>query len=334
MTIAETVIDYADKLRAALIAHDTAAERRLVSAYRGIYDTIVSRIDNIVLKIKDGGELSVGQVRKLKEYERLLSEVEQQLTGYGAFARSEISEAAKIALQMGEEDGRQLIATALGDITFVPRLHSLHSDAIESLLGFLDPSGPLYERLNALPGYTAEQIAQAILNGVGLGQNPQVIARAITNAFGMALTDSMRMMRTAQLYAYREANRASYLANSDVVKGWQWYAHIPGACMSCVAMHGSIHSLDERLNDHYNGKCISLPVTILYPDGHIQEGAGKQWFDGLTEAEQRKLMGNGKFEAWKNGKFNFEQLSTMRPDAVYGDMRIETGLLELLGLRQ
>jgi hypothetical protein len=42
-------------------------------------------------------------------------------------------------------------------------------------------------------------------------------------------------------------------------------------------------------------------------------------------------MGATKFEAWKEGKFEFGNLSSTHTDDVYGEMRGETPLKDLIG---
>lgn len=323
------VIEYAEKFKAALIAKDLQSERRLIQAYRGIYATIRAEVDALVLAIAQTDEMTPGQVARMRRYGQLLADVEQQLTGYSAFTRNEMGEAAKIAVRMGADDARVLAAVSLGDAQFAAQLRGLAPEAIEQLLGFLDPAGPLYQRLGNLPKYTAEQVSRAILDGVGLGRNPRAIAREITRSLGMGLTESLRMTRTVQIYAYREAIRANYLANSDVVIGWIWYADLGGACPACVAMHGTQHALNERLNDHHNGRCTMLPLTI--GSTNPLEGAGEQYFKGLPEAQQKALLGPGKYDAYKAGKFSFSQLATTHTDEVYGEMRSVASLSSLLG---
>jgi SPP1 gp7 family putative phage head morphogenesis protein len=169
-----------------------------------------------------------------------------------------------------------------------------------------------------------------MLEGITLGYNPKKIARAFQESYGRGLTDALRMVRTAQLYSYREASRASYTANSDVVEGWIWSATLDGlTCMSCVAQHGTVHSMDERLNGHHNCRCAMVPKVILFPSAISEVGEG--WFAKQPEAVQRKMMGPGKYEAWKAGKFDLSQLSIEREDKVYGAMRGEAALKDLLG---
>jgi hypothetical protein len=184
-------------------------------------------------------------------------------------------------------------------------------------------------------------VAAKIIEGVGLGLNPKTTAQMLTkrltdettNAVGMALTDSLRMMRTAQLWSYREANRASYVANSvengGVVQAWIWYAELAGACPSCVRMHGTVHSLNEILDDHHNGKC-SMVAQVIGASNPVKQ-SGIEWFENLNEEQQKDLLGASKWSAWREGRFQFADISGVSKDPVYGDMKVERSLKDLLG---
>jgi hypothetical protein len=118
--------------------------------------------------------------------------------------------------------------------------------------------------------------------------------------------------------------------NSDVVDGWIWTAKLDGAtCMSCVAQHGSFHPVNERLNDHHNGRCVAIPVTKLSKP-FIEEGAGKSWFDVQPEAVQKQMMGTAKWDAYKANKFDFNKLSLDKHNDVFGDMKTEASLKDLI----
>lgn len=324
----DDVLALAEQFRRALVANDVAAEKRLIAAYQGLYARVRDLADALVLEIAKDETLTPAQVRRLERYGRLLKTVEGELTDYQAFAKTEMSIAAREAIRMGEANARALVAIAFGDKQLAARFNVLNTAVIEQLLGFLSPEGELYKRLALLPKFTADQVANAILEGVGLGKNPKTIARGLTDAFGMGLTDSMRMMRTVQIYSYREANLASYRANSDVVSKWIWYANLATACPSCIAMHGTVHDLSERLNDHHNGHCAPLPLVIGAKNDIT---AGADWFAQQPEAYQRQTLGKSKFEAWKGGAFQFGDLVTTHNDAVYGEMRTTAPLWQLLG---
>jgi len=324
----DTVIELAEQFKRALIAKDLQAERRLITAYQGLFARVRDLADALVLEIAASEEMTPAQVQRMRRYGELMKRIDGELSDYSAYSKVEMSTAAREAIRMGEANARALVAIALGDSQLAARFNVLNTGAIEQLLGFLSPDGELYKRLGGLPGYTADQVAQAIIEGVGLGKNPKVIGRALTDAFGMGLTDSLRMMRTVQIYAYREANRASYIANDDVVESWIWYADLRQACPACVAMHGTVHPLSEKLNDHHCGHCAMLPL-VIGAKNDIESGV--LWFEKQPEAYQQQALGKTKFEAWKGGEFQFGEIVTEHNDAVYGNMKATAPLWQLLG---
>ena len=262
-----------------------------------------------------------------------MAQTGQELQGFQSLTRVEMEQAARLGVQLGEQNARMFLAAALSgnpDARIAAVFHKLPTEAITQLLGFLDQGGPLVARINELAPYTTKLVSDKLVEAVARGYNPRKTAAIIQNAYGNGLTDALRMTRTVQLYSYRESSRASYAANGDVLSGWQWYAQLDGlTCMSCVANHGKIFPMSEPLNDHYNGRCAMLPVTNQF-GAYVPENAGEEWFNGLSEAEQRNQMGKGKHEAWKDGKFGFEQLVSERDDAVYGPMKTAATLKEVV----
>jgi len=321
--VPDNIIDLAQRFRDALLKQDAESMGRLVSAYQQLYGRLTSKIEALVTKLETQPEWTRAQVTRLAQYGELVKEIERELRGYQEYARVEISTGARKAIDFAIADtSRFMRAAGYAKPAMLP------TAAIETMLGFLQPDGPLFKRLSELAGSNALNVANKILEGIGLGYNPRKVAGLITNDLGRGLTEALRMARTSQLYAYREATRANYIANDDVVKGWIWWAELDGeTCMSCVAMHGTIHGLDETLDDHHNGRCAMLP----YLGDNAPSATGKDWFERQDEATQKAMMGTTKYEAWKEGKFEFGQLSGTHTDDVYGEMRGETPLKELLG---
>jgi hypothetical protein len=139
------------------------------------------------------------------------------------------------------------------------------------------------------------------------------------------------MTRTAQLYSYRQSANAIQVANADLLEGVVWCADLlyGRACMSCIAQHGTVYPVGTVCNDHHNGACDMLPI-VKGGENPITQ-TGEQWFMEQPEASQREMMGPGKYEAWSEGKFTFDQLSTTHEDDVFGQMRGEASLKSLLG---
>lgn len=324
------VVDAAARAKAALAAKDAQAMGRLVANYRRSYNRLETLLRALIAEIGDEPPTR-GQLARMERYRALMTQTLEEMTALQGLTRNEIEAAARLGIALGQNDAATLMSTAAtGNASIAAGFNRLPRGAIEQMLAFLDPAGPLYARLSLMAPTVTDAVSEAILQGITLGYNPRKIAAEVTKQFGVALTDSMRFVRTSQLWAYRESNRATFLANSDVVTGWVWSAELDDTtCASCWAMHGTIHSLDEPLNDHHNGRCAPIPLVRGF-DNPITE-SGKNAFDKLSEAEQRKILGGGRYDAWKGGAFEFSDLTTTRQDDVYGAMRTTAPLYELLG---
>ena len=207
------VFQTAVQLRKAIQTQDAAALRRITEAYRSIYARLAPEIELLAEALK-AGTLTEGQLFRLDRYKRLIEATEREMARYADYLEVELSGAARAALTLGEQHARELIqASGLVRMQF----NALNAAAIEQLIGFLQPESELYKRLHTIGAYTKDNVKDAIIQFVGLGKSPTALARELRRVYGYSLTSALTTARTVQLYAYREANRASYLANSDVV---------------------------------------------------------------------------------------------------------------------
>ncbi len=313
------------RFREALVRHDRQALNRLMRAYENVYARLKDKIDLLIDAI-EMEEPTAGQLVRMARYQALIRQIEAELTGYQAILRNEITNQSYDAIGFAGRDARRIL-NAYG---VTAGFNRLPAETIKTLLGFLSEDSPLWKRIGELAGANAKYVADKIIEGVSLGYNPRKIANIIRDALGGGLTDALRMTRTVQLWSYREATRANYLNNDDVVSGWVWWADLGGdPCMACIAEHGTVHGLDEALDDHYNGRCAMIPVVSGFPS--IVEQTGEEWFGALPEAKQRELMGPEFFDAWKGGAFKLSDMHHKEEDAVYGMMTTATPLWQLLG---
>lgn len=323
------LIRLAQQFKDALERQDEAALKRIVAAYGRIYKGLQGKVDALTLEMSGVEGLTAGSLQKMARYKALLSDIEREVSRFQEYLRTEIISAAELSFGTGNTQAQKLVARALQDAGITASLGRLPANSFEAILSFLQEGSPLWKRIQLLAGSTAEYVREALLEGVALGHNPRKVASNIQDAFGRGLTDALRMTRTAQLWASREAARANYMANSDIIKGWIWFATLDETvCESCIVMHGTIHPLDEPLNDHHNGRCAMLPYIPEF--GNPVEQSGEDWFTGQPEARQREILGPGKYDAWKAGKFKLSQLSREVENDVYGPMRNTTPLKDLV----
>ena len=329
MAILDDLLKFIAQYQMLISKQETKAARDLAKRYKAMYARIAPQVEALAEQIA-AGEMTAAEVRKLKSLAALETAIQEEFTAFSGYLRTEINPLAVSAAGIGAE----YAYTVMRYLTGGRDINQLSPNNIEALLRFLSPGSALYERISKLAGYHTESVIQAILDSVGRGLGPRQVAREIMaaaeGAFGGGLVDALRMERTAQLWASRAAAHANYIANNDIVTGWIWIAELDETtCMSCVSLHGQRFDLDEVQDDHHNGRCTSIP-EIMGQNPIEGLASGSDWFSNLTEEQQQAMMGPGKYEAWKDGKFDISQLSRQNPDDVYGHMRGEVPLKDLV----
>ena len=173
---------------------------------------------------------------------------------------------------------------------------------------------------------TQAAIQAELARGMIVGDSPREAARRMVAAtegrFTGGLSRALTISRTEMLDAMRTAQHATEQVNAAALAGWTWGAHLDSrTCISCISMHGTEWPLTEPGPiDHQNGRCARLPRTktwaelgfpnIPEPDsGMIDAG---EWFAGLTDEEQRAMLGKRGHEQWLAGRFPMNQWSTRR----------------------
>ena len=199
-----------------------------------------------------------------------------------------------------------------------------------------------------------------------LGYNPRKIAPMIRDALGVQLNRALTISRTEVMRAQRIAMEENYKANAGVVKGWRWVAEVNGACPVCLAMHGREFPLSEKMSSHINCRCCASPVPMTWEEIGQQFGinfsdvddagpsfdeiakkynmspeqivryqnqnmTGEAYFKTLSDTEQRKLLGPAKWQAYKEGKFEFEKLAKKTYSLTWGEGKGVASLRDLLG---
>lgn len=210
---------------------------------------------------------------------------------------------------------------------------------MQALINYVD-SAPFRSALDGFSEFHSQKIVDITLAGVGSGKHPTKIARAIAGYVKeYPLADALRMTRTVQIWSARQSTHQIYRENSDVVQAWVWTcARDRRTCMSCWAQSGKQFPLTDVLNDHHMGRCAPVPVTTTWADLGFSDGgelaaaiSGETLFSEMPEEDQQAAMGRARWMAWKDGLFQFDDLSTTYDDPVYGTMRKAASLDALVG---
>jgi len=319
-----TATELAIAFKKAIDRQDAAALSRLVKTYRELYTRLLPKMDSLILAMSKMDKPTTGQVHRLAQYKSLLNSVEEELAKYQAYVEIEIRAETRAAAELALKQTNAYLANF--GLAMPQRINT---DAVLNMLGYLQEDSPLWKRLSMFSSEHTSRLADALTEGVAFGYNPTKVAKTFERIMGGGLTDAMRMTRTSMLHTYRDASHAQFIANQDVVDGWTWWSSKDAStCMSCLANHGKVYPNTERLNGHYNCRCVAIPHVKIWSE---PEQTGEEWFSTLSEAQQKEMMGAQTWDAWKGGAFKFDELSGHRHDDVYGDMNARVPLWELLG---
>lgn len=346
-----TAIETANRFRQQLANQEAQSAERMAQIYNRIYQAQLNDLEALAAQIaaaKEGATRE--QLIKLARSQALLEQVKEQVTRFGGTVQNEVALIQNQAVQAGIDNGLKLIEASLPELPpetarlLRASFTRLPADAIEAAAGLVGADSPLTAQLQESYGdYVAAQVQEHLLRGIAAGQGPNTIAarlqKNLLEGLGTGLTSALTTIRTAQIKSYQIANHATYLANSNIVSGWVWWAALDNTtCLSCVAQHGTVHELGETLDDHHNGRCAPIPQTVSYRDLGLDIDeprppveSGEDWFRRQSAAVQREMMGGAMYRAYQAGKVELGELSRPYQDEVYGELLREASLKDILG---
>lgn len=202
-------------------------------------------------------------------------------------------------------------------------------DMINAAIDYLNSPGWAAE-IARYPALVLETVRHQAILGMIEGWGSSRIAREIRRMTeGVSIAQANTLMRTVQLNSYRDATVIHNLANADILIEAVRIASLDTrCCLSCIALHGTRLALNERVDDHWNGRCVSISVVRGRPR---QVQTGEEWFNRLPEERQRTQMGNANFEAWKAGRVHLQDFVHRHNDPTFGQMIQERSLKGILG---
>ena len=98
--------------------------------------------------------------------------------------------------------------------------------------------------------------------------------------------------------------------------------------MACIALDGKLYPLDQALDEHPNGRCALVPDVLDYADLGLDipreapPQNARDWLSGQPAEAQRRVLGGTRFDAWKAGEIELNQLAVVRPNSIWGDTAV------------
>lgn len=308
--------------RAQLARHETNAESILNAAHKRTVATInTQQINHLLRQIVDkqasGENVPVNWLYEHNRLKTIKALITKEIDHFAALAQTTVTQLQRTGVELGIQSAQDLLqATVPNGIDYSFGLPS--PKAIESIVGANQKGSPLADLFNGFGPEAADKAAQALVFGITLGENPRRIASMIQDALGISRNRALTIARTEMLRAYRTSNLENFRANSDTVSQWRWSCSLsPRTCVACLALDGTLHDLDEELDEHCNGRCSPIPVTKSWADILSDTGidtsdiedvnlddlqTGAEWFDDQSESVQRGILGsNAAYDLYASG---------------------------------
>lgn len=305
----------AREYREQLARNEDAALRRMSRYWMKMEKSLEPRFFALSQEIKDlqdsGQPVPPQLIYTRQRYLDLMAQIMEELPDYEKYAVDVITEYQIENFNLGLDDASAVIrATSPAD----PVWNQVGKNAVETMAGFAGNGAPLAELMRHDYGDLGVKVTDALVQGIGLGKGAYAVAKDMRDAMGMEFNRSVRIARTEINRAYRIANAEQY-AKSGVVTKVLRLCYAPTACLACLELDGE-ECPKGVCDDHPNGKCTTVAVTI---GGHYPQWQhGHDWLMEQSEADQRRIIGDGRYEMWKKDGIPLRDMVEMKPNVVWG----------------
>lgn len=268
----------------------------LVKQYRRAHEIALARFDRVTAAIERRIAVGWSPVMAYQlEADRIadfLSEMTDTLIAAGDFTAEETSQLRDRLLMFGNRDAQLLLKNGTQSARFVGVLNKVSTPALKALAASFDEQSPLTALADGLVNRGASRLAKIITEGTVRGLSPRALVPNISRSLNIDSTQAMTIARTEGIRPYRVATAANYRANASLLMGWRWLSTLDfTTCAACLALHGTLHSLDEEMGNHPNCRCTQIPAVI--GDNRKME-TGSEWFGNQTRDSQLKILGSRK----------------------------------------
>jgi len=311
------VVDAINSHRAALLASEDAAMRAQAQAWLQVEQSLQAQVDALALELANTSTPTMGMLQRSRRYRALMEQTRDELRKYEAFMEPRIRSGQEDMITLALQHSRQAVNAVATEAQMVVQFDRLPVSAVENMVGLAGDGSPLRAVLNDAARVGPDAMAQELVNGIALGRNPVAVARrAIRLGLGQSFTRMQTVARTEQLRVYRETTLQSYGASNVVIGYKRLSARDDRVCPACLMADGQQYPIGHGFDEHPNGRCALIPVLANVTPVRFQ--TGQEWFTQQPEATQRRILGAGRYEAWRDGRASLDDMVTRIDNPTWG----------------
>ena len=317
------IIDAANAHRAALLAREQATMQAMAQRWLGVERSLTTATEALALQMANGEEpVTAEQLMLSRRYQELRRQLNAELRRYNAYAEQTIEAGQRNMITDALTHSQALITAAALEAQMVIPFNRLPVSTVERMAGLAGDGSPLMSVLNDATAGAGDQLAQRLVSGVALGQNPIEVARqAIRNGVGQSFTRIATIGRTEMLRAYRVTTLEQYQASRVVTAYRRLSARDERTCPACLFADGQVYELGESFDQHPNCRCTLTPILRNVPP--VQYETGQQWFTRQPEGTQLAILGRGRYDLWRRGEASLDDMiSRDWSDTWGGSLRV------------
>jgi SPP1 gp7 family putative phage head morphogenesis protein len=296
------VVQVIAQFKTALARRDAVQVAEMVRRWTAVDQALTGQIEGLARELAElkaaGKSVAQWKIARMGRYQDLLAQMRFEMTGYARYAAEIIASEQLYYGITGIAEARAALSAITGRLG--TSFNLLPVSAIHSMVGLAGNGSPLLKLLSDSWPLASQELTQALITGTSLGWNPRKTAKAMQESMdGEGLGRAVTIARTEQLRVYRSASQDSYTASGRIDYVKRLAARQERTCLACLADDGHVYRLDEPHGDHVSGRCTFVPHVRGYDEPTWTTGG--EWLAGLDEDKQREIMGNKRFEAWKDG---------------------------------
>jgi hypothetical protein len=321
------------EFRALVDGRDRALQRELIRRWARVERALAGQLDALVRELAElraaGQPVTPHSLYRLERYQTLLAQVQEETRRYAESAAGLIAAEQGYAVQLGLDWGRDSVAALTVRTHVGLALNRVNARAVEAMIGLAADGTPLAQLLTRSYPQTVAAITDTLIEATALGYNPRRTARLLRDEMAGEAQRALVVARTEQSRALRAATVETYRQSGSVATYTRRAARSGRTCLACLLEDGRQYPVTVTFSDHPNGRCVAIADVPGVPSPVAQ--SGREWFMEQPAEVQRRIMGEGHYQAWREGEYSLGEASRMHQHPVWGDAPQVVPLRELVG---
>ena len=264
----------------------------------------------------EGQPISRSWLSSLTSYRHMKAQAEELTETFADGTVDRVQAMKKADAQLGLDQANDMLGVLAPNS---PDWTRLNVSGLENMSANLADGSPLKKLIMESAKESAQEVETALITGIAIGQSVSHLGWYMSKVSNLPYERAYRIARTEIARAYRSASHEQY-KKSGIISGYRRMCYKPTACFACLMMDGEFYPIGQgALQDHPNGKCTPIPVLEGHENDTPSWQTGRAWFMHLPEDEQRKLMGNGRFDLWRNKQIrDLTKFVEIKDNAIWG----------------